>query len=279
MFYKSSKGSNVLAAAWVWAAVAAAAAAEPKEFPLAKPISVRLPFGQLSYQPGDKQLSLASLDGAVASIPIPFLAGANVAGQARILVDDFDFDGSPDLMVPISMGYGGVNWFYQLHRFDAAALRLREPDREEFCNPAAEPGEHIVAVPCKNGPAWYANAYKFAAGRPYPYRSNELVEVRGFAGADAPVFLQRELDPAGRLVEVKVVEAGETSKPAVRKIAQARVYLHDAASDGARTAAYVVKDDVVELLDIVNQGEQQWLKVAYSSARAGRLVKWIRLEE
>lgn len=71
MFSKSLKGSKLLAAVW-------AAAAEPKELPLTKPISVRLPFGQLSYRPGDKQHSLAALDGAImASIPIPFLAGAN----------------------------------------------------------------------------------------------------------------------------------------------------------------------------------------------------------
>lgn len=277
MFSKSLKGSKLLAAVLVW--VAPAAAAEPKEFPLAKPISIRLPFGQLTYRPGDKQLAVTSPDGAIANIAIPFLAGPNVAGQARILVDDFDFDGSPDLMVPVSMGYGGVNWLYQLRRFDPSALRLREADQEEFCNPAPEPGERVLAVPCKSGPAWHPDAYKFAAGRPYRYRSNELVEIRGFAGDDAPVFLQRDSDPAGKVLAVKVVEAGDSTKPAIRKIGQARVYLHDAADDGARTAAYVVKDDVVELLDIANHGEHQWLKVAYSSARAGRLVKWIRLEE
>ena len=248
------------------------------EFPLAKPINGRFAFGLITYRPGDKQLAIALPGGSAAKIPIPFLIDGDALEHARVLVADFDFDGAPDLMVPVSTGYGGVNWFYTLHRFDPALRRFRPPEKDEFCNPEPRPGEKLLAVPCKSGPAWYDDAYKFdAAGRPYRYRTNDLIALTGFEGDESVAYLQRLLDPAGRGLKSSVLDAGE-SKPAIRRIPGARVYLHDAPEEKSRSAAYVVKGDSVELLDVADRDGRQWLQIAYRSARAGRLVKWIKLE-
>lgn len=73
------------------------------EYPLNEPIIAPMSFGQVRYRPGDKALTvrLAS-GGSSTTVPIPFLSDSGSSGggpgAARVLVDDFDFDGVPDLI-------------------------------------------------------------------------------------------------------------------------------------------------------------------------------------
>jgi len=182
-------------------------------------------------------------------------------------------------MVPVSSGNGGVNWFYALYRFDKAAGRFRAVGPEEFCNPEARPAERILVTPCRSGPAWLDDAFQFAGdGRPYKYRENEVIALRGFERDNAVTYLRRFRDADGRVARSEVIDPGE-DKPAVRKIPVAQVYLYTAPDDAARTTSYIIQGDVVELLDVEQQpGQRQWLQIAYQSARVGRMVRWIRLE-
>lgn len=266
------------------AAAAWAAAAGEEEIPLTKPVSKRFGFGQLTFRPGDRHLTiLATPASPPQQITIPFLAeGGEPREHAKLLVDDFTFDGAADLMVPSSTGYGGVNWFYVLYRYSRTAQRL-EPVKmdEEFCNPAADPVAKVLKVPCKSGPAWHDDAFQFTAGGvPFRHRESSLVTLQGFPDdAEAAVYLIEYRDAGKKRLRSEVRDAEDPARPAVRLIPAGRVYLHTSANAKTRTGAYIVKGDRVELLDVTTEasGGAQWLQVAYRSARAGRLVRWICL--
>lgn len=91
--------------------------------PLSTPVSASIAMdgGQtcrLLFRKGDAKLT--AVCGATRQhLPIPILegdGGREFTGQ--ILVDDFDFDGYQDLMIPTATGYGGVNWFYDFHHYN-----------------------------------------------------------------------------------------------------------------------------------------------------------------
>lgn len=262
----------------------AAPAAAVEELPLAKPIGRRFPFGQLTFHPGTPHLTVTpAAGGAPQQIEIPFLDDdeSELRAHARVLVGDFNFDGAIDLMIPTLTGYGGVNWFYTLYRYDTATrrfVRLVRDDKEDFCNPEPDAARKLLNTPCKSGPAWYQDAFQFTAGgtRAFRHRQTSVVSLQGFRD-DSVVYLLEYRDAAQRRLRAEVVEAEDPARPAVRTIPAPRVYLHNAPDASSRTAAYIVKGDTVSLLDIRDVGGVQWLQVAYRSPRAGRLVRWITL--
>jgi hypothetical protein len=214
-------------------------------------------------------------------IKIPILEGGGpVTFEGQILVDDFDFDGYLDLMIPTATGYGGVNWFYDLYRFHPASrsFRLIEGSEElDFCNPEAMPAEKMLRTPCKDGPAWYDDAYKFAAGKLYPYRSTELVHLNGFNADDSTLYSQTYYGPQKQVLRTILKEVDDRVPALRRRIPFDKVYLHREPSSQSKTESYLVKGDEVELLEVQQDKEIQWLRVAYQSAKAGRLIRWIPL--
>lgn len=271
---------------WLWLVLAMSAAAKPKhEFPLSEPVSATVAVGgasscRLMFRKGEPRLTVVC-GASKQDIKIPILEGERpVTFEGQILVDDFDFDGYLDLMIPTATGYGGVNWFYDLYRYHAASRTFRlleNTDDSDFCNPEAVTAEKVLRTPCKDGPAWYDDAYKFAAGKLYQYRSTELVHLNGFGGDDAILYAQVYYGPQKEVLRSAVKEAVNDNTTATRRIPFEKIYLHREPSTLSKTESYLVKGDVVELLEVKQGQESQWLRVAYQSAKAGRLVRWIPL--
>lgn len=269
--------------AWLIGAMVLAAA--PKHsLPLDGSLSVRLSVAaghncQLLFRKGERKVTTVCGSNRQ-DLPVSILeANGSPEFVGQVLVDDFDFDGFLDLMIPTGTGYGGVNWFYDFYRYEAATHGFRPVSEmdSEFCNPEAVAAEKTLKVPCKDGPAWYDNAYKFAGGKPYLYRSSELVHLNGFAGDDAIVYAITLLDPAGRVWKATLAEAVHETKTVRRKLPFEKAQLHRVPAAIGRTESYLVKGDEVELAEVKLDGEQQWLRVIYVSAKAGRLDRWIAL--
>jgi hypothetical protein len=269
----------VVLVAWV-----VLAAAPKHSFPLDAPVSASINMGggqtcRLLFRKGEKRLTaVCGSSRQDLSIPILEVEGDPVF-QGQILVDDFDFDGYLDLMIPTATGYGGVNWFYDFHHYNAATRSFEPVDDtdSDFCNPEPVAAEKTLRVPCKDGPAWYDNAYKFAAGKPYLYRSSELVHLEGFDGDDAVIYALTLLDPQKRPLKSTVAEATNENKTVRRKLPFEKCPLYRAPSTIGRTESYLVKGDEVELLEVKQDGEAQWVRIVYQSAKAGRLERWITL--
>lgn len=265
-------------------ALAVTAAPRVREFPLSAPVSATLTMGggqtcRLLFRKGDAKLTVVC-GASRQDLPVPILEGTGEPEfSGRVLVDDFDFDGYLDLMIPTATGYGGVNWFYDFHHYDPATRQFVPVDDtdSDFCNPETVPAERTLRVPCKDGPAWYDNAYRFVGGKPYLYRSSELVHLNGFDGDDAVVYQISLLDPAKKVLQARLAEALHERKSVRRKLPFEKVVLHRVPATIGRTEAYLVKGDEVELVEVKLDGEQQWLRVVYQSGKAGRLDRWIPL--
>jgi hypothetical protein len=271
----------VRAAVLLLGAVSALAAAR---IPLGQAVAVTLTMGpghtcRLSAKQNEPKLT-AVCTKQTQTLPIPILEGEpphEYPGQ--ILAADFDFDGYLDLMIPTATGYGGVNWFYDFYHYNPATRAFEPNDDTEgdFCNPEPVPAEKLLKVPCKDGPAWYDNAYKFANGKPYLYRSTELVHLNGFDGDDALVYRITMQDAARKPVKSAVAEVVSESKTVRRKLPFEKAFLHRAPSTIARTESYLVKGDLVELLEVKLDEEQQWLRILYRGAKGVPLDRWIAL--
>lgn len=270
----------------VWALLALSMEAKPKhEFPLSAPVSASIAVGggascRLMVRKGEPRLTVVC-GASKQDIRIPILeVEGEPTFEGQILVDDFDFDGYQDLMVPTATGYGGVNWFYDLYRYQAPSRSFRPLERDDegdFCNPEELAAEKTLRTPCKDGPAWYDDAYKFAAGKLYHYRSTELVHLNGFEGDDAVIYGQTYYGPERQVLRRAVAEATSEAATVRRRIPGDRAHLHRTPAADGRTESYLVKGDQVELLEVKLEGEQQWVRLAYQSAKAGRLVRWIVL--
>ena len=273
----------------LWPLVLAAALGaeenKPKHsFPLSDAVSAGIRVGgghtcRLLFRKGERLVTVVC-GGSKQNINVPILEAVGEGTfQGQILVDDYDFDGYLDLMIPTATGYGGVNWFYDLYRYQPASRSFRalETDDFDFCNPEAVPAEKMVKSPCKDGPAWYDDAYKFAAGKLYQYRGTELVHLEGFEGDDAVVYGHTYYGPEKQVLRRSVAEAANGEATVRRRVPWEKAALYLTPSPQAKGASYLVKGDRVELLEVKQEGERQWVRIAYQSAKAGRMVRWMAL--
>jgi hypothetical protein len=207
----------------------------------------------------------------------------NLEPRGQILAQDFNFDGWLDLAVPMGVGYGGVNYFYDLYTYNAQAAEFelrKAPSSEgpQFCNPQLRPAERILTTTCKSGPAYFYADFKFDQGRPYLYRTSETLMLEGFPKDEQLVYRVQLYDAKGQPQASMITSDTRDGKPIVRSIPHAKVFLHSAPHLRTRTEMYLVKGDKVEVLEVTAE-YPQWLKVAYQSAKLGRIVKWIKLEQ
>ena len=235
-------------------------------------VSLARGSANLRVQVGDKIQALAV--GTVAD---------DLEPKGEILAQDFNFDGWVDLAIPMAVGYAGVNYFYDLYTYSpqAAEFVLRKAPSSEgpqFCNPQLRTSERMLTTTCKSGPSYAYADYKFDQGRPYLYRTSEVVVLLGFPEDQQLAYRVQLYDAKGQPQTTTITGDTRDGKPIVRSIPLAKVFLHNAAHVRTRTEMYLVKGDKVEVLE-VNPGAPQWLKVAYQSAKLGRIVKWIMLEQ
>jgi hypothetical protein len=257
-----------------------------KDFKATVPLSSR--GGNMVLQASTTKKTLTVQIGAtLQNFPLPTLedevAGSPALGE--VLVDDFDFDGFNDIGIPSGIGYGGVNVFYTIQRYNPKVRRLEllQAKNFEVSNPSFDRKNKILSSSARSGPAWYSTQFKFVGGKPYLYSSDTPVVLLGFAESEGLIYQTTTFSPSGRvLTTVLSEENGKGQTVSVfRAISTARADLYSAPSDNAKTGRYIIRGDMVRILEVQKPGifpdEVQWVKVAYQSRKLGRIVAWLRL--
>ena len=190
---------------------------------------------------------------------------ATCEDRLRIRTGDFNLDGYTDVGMDTSCGYAGVNVFTSLFFWQRREGRFSGP--LEVSNLELHPQRRELKGNMKSGPLWYRSIYRFDGGRPYLYQESEVGLVE--------VITTR--DPSGRIVRKIVVDAGlvedDPLKPAVLVVSAGRAWLYSAPDEKARTRAYLVAGDEVEVLDSKDHG-QEWFKVRYRGKK--EYIRWMR---
>jgi hypothetical protein len=202
-----------------------------------------------------------------------------------LLIEDFDFDGYNDVGIPNSIGYGGVNIFYDIQRYNPSKKRLELLVAKNFevSNPSFDRNNKILSSSARSGPAWYGSAYKFIVGKPYLFSSDTPISLLAFAQLDGMVWQTTTYSPTGRVLKTELTEENAKGQRGAvfRAVPMARADLYSAPKDSAKTGRYIIRGDMVRLLEVQNPSispsEPQWVKVAYQSQKLGRIVAWLRL--
>ncbi len=200
-----------------------------------------------------------------------------------ILVDDFNFDGYVDFGVPTGTGYGGVNYFYDFYTFDHFSQTFKpmlNPDGNEWCNPQLESKIKTIFTSCKSGPMWFGANYRFYRAQPYLYQSGEMEFLEGFGddkNNDSLLWKVVTYNHKKQVLSSRCYEY-ETMQIPVRRIPQAKVFLYSQPLEGAISKNYIVKNDLISILELRDTDSGQWLKIAYHSRKLGWIKRWIRLE-
>ena len=185
-------------------------------------------------------------------------------GEIGVTVDDYNFDGFADIAVLESFGYGGVNMFFAVYVFDPAQSAFRHWLTESNIEP--DPAKREVHTGQKSGPRYFSAVYRLHDGNPYLYR--ESVQI----GSDLEKVTLR--NARGDVTETKIVDLRrDGSATAERTIAAERAYFYDEPDDAAKTGAYVIRGDTVELLDSAGDWDD-WLFIRYRGRRV--FEKWIK---
>jgi hypothetical protein len=259
---------------------------------LDKNISVTVPLssrgGSMVLKSNTNSQSLTVQIGATLQrFPLPTLEDAVQGSPAvgDLLIEDFDFDGFNDVGIPSSIGYNGVNVFYDIQRYNPTRKRLELMVAKNFeiSNPTFDRKNKILSSSARSGPAWYSSAYKFVGGKPYLFSSDEPIVLLSFAQTDGMMWQTTTYSSTGRILKTEVTEENAKGQtvPVFRAIAVARADLYSAPNDTAKTGRYIIRGDMVRILEVQNPSispsEPQWIKVAYLSQKLGRIVVWLRL--
>lgn len=62
-------------------------------------------------------------------------------------------------------------------------------------------------------------------------------------------------------------------------IQQEKINLYNEPNDNDSTDIYIIKNDMVKILDVIWADEQHlrvWFKVSYNSKQNGKIIKWIK---
>lgn len=222
--------------------------------------------------------ALQQPDGSRLQLSIP---EGNEVEAPSFDVEDYDFDGHPDLGIRVPVGM--VNSVYHLylyrpalHRFERLHMPSELMERAN-CSELSElqPNQEHRAIysHCRSGPRWYYDAYRFdESGAPWLYKT---LHVRHDYDPDAPVFFpvfEKTLDPQGRIVASRALDDDDQAQ--TWTVPNARLYLHERPDEASRTRAYLIEGDLCEVLD--QQGN--WLLIRYAS-RKGPLERWVSLDE
>jgi len=260
-------------------------AQKPLEYPVNAPFKTTLPLRagskeqvQISLAKGSSELSV-HLRSRTQSLTVGTVSDG-FEPQGAVLAVDFNFDGWLDLAVPMAVGYGGVNYFYEIYFFDRRSrsfelLNVPGPYDGQFCNPQVSKPEKALLTDCKSGPAYDYADYRFIGGKPYLYRTSQMLPLPGFKKDDL-VFATKLYNSRGEVIRTLWNDDPRDRRGASRTVAQKRLYLYPQPSLRAKPNGYLVRGDKVEILE-VNRSDYSWVKVAYQSRAKGRIVRWVHL--
>ncbi|WP_310544812.1 XAC2610-related protein [Ectopseudomonas guguanensis] len=233
---------------------------------------------QAQVQRQGERYFLQQPDGSSLELTLP---EGNDAEAPSFDIEDYDFDGHPD--VAISVPAGMVNSAYHIYLYRPAKRRFERLQMPPAlmarvnCSWLSElqPNneERALYSHCRSGPRWYYDAYRFdESGAPWLYKT---LHVNQGYDPDVPVFFpvfEKTLDPQGRIIASRALD--DDDRPQTWTVPNARLYLHQRPDEASRTRAYLVEGDVCAVLE--QQGN--WLLIRYAS-RKGPLQRWVSLDE
>jgi len=260
-------------------ALTALAMARPGEFSLEKPFDVRLDLDPQLRQVRLRVLKSAELEVTVPKgvqrLPLESME-SELHPQARgsVLVQDFDFDGRKDIAVPTGIGYGGVNVFYDVYRYQVKANRwVAIPTRgEEFavCNPELLPKQKVLLTNSRSGPFWYGRDYKFRQGIPWLYRQRDPILLESLA-KDSDLATHFEVfQEQGKLVRSCLSSSPSEIRPLEVVLAQDLQLL---AGPGSAEVKSTLKQGQRVKLDWVKRHDSK----LYAEAKSDKVSGWVVL--
>lgn len=210
------------------------------------------------------------------------LEGDERGRAAPLLIADFNYDGFEDVAVLAGSGYGGALTTYWLYLWSPAEQRYSK-FKGILGNPTLEPARKAVIAWERDGPQWTSTEYRVR---------NDALATAVVREQNALRWLNLSLDQltiyppdSGKVTESRIVSSEapsdvdpETLPSATARISDAKVWLHEQPKPGARTGMYLVKGDVVTLLDYrpTREGDTTefgWLFVRFEGKK--KLEKWI----
>lgn len=220
--------------------LATLALAAPREYRLDKSFDVSIALdGQLApvrLQFNNQPVLLVSSQEKMQKIPLETVADElNPAARGALLIRDFDFDGRKDLGVPSGVGYGGVNIFYSVYRYQPASKSFVIMGGKDFpvCNPEFSEKSQILVTNSRSGPMWYGLDYKFRQGKPWVYQRRSPVLLEDLLEEPDLLTLFEIYSPQGEVVQRSLSSDPAQARPvravlkksvSVSRVAGARGY-------------------------------------------------------
>ena len=265
-------------------AVGIAAPTPPALFSLEQPFAVHVPLTArgservyIRFAPNTTQLEVR-VRGHVQRLELATLGDST---KGDVLVSDFNFDDWTDIAVPSGIGYGGVNYFYNLYTFQTSKSKfvpLEFPGEAGLCNPVIRVATRTIETDCKSGPKNYATDFRFARGKPYIYRSGEMVLLNAFDENNYLVYAVTTFNSSGKSLRSSISDDPHSQVAPLRYLPVSKAMLYSAPRENAITASYIVRSDAIRILSVFDGEAGQWLRIAYQSRKLGRIVRWIFLE-
>ena len=258
-----------------------------KDFSTTAPLSSQGGTIGLSASRSKKQLTV-KIGSSSQTFALEPIDDSGSPAQGSVLVEDFDFDGFNDVGVPSGIGYGGVNIFYDVWRYDPKLKKLGKLEGKDFevSNPNFDTGNKILLSNARSGPAWYGSDFKFSSGKPWLYRTRNFVALLVFSNPDTVIIQTTIYNQAGKQLSSSIADEDMLGKPiALKRTVPEKMFLYTAPRENALTSSYIIRGDMVSILKIISNSEslgfatQQWVKIAYQSKKLGRIVRWLNLQQ
>lgn len=220
----------------------------------------------LSYNNGQFNISVPSVPPQVVTSIVPSEAWNN---STQVIVDDFNFDGINDLAIAKSVGYGGVNVFYDLYLFDNASKNFI-PSLTEAANPEIRKDLREVRIGYKSGQEYATNIYRSLDGKLILIINTNTMVGSGLL----KIFLH---DTTGKVIKQYVAssveEISEKLPPLQLKIKSPKAYFYEKPSAEAKTASYVIAGDTVTIMDVTG-ASWEWVLAEFKGPKA-TTQKWL----
>ncbi len=192
------------------------------------------------------------------------------AGTGLVRIGDLNFDGYNDIAIDTSIGYGGVNVFSRIFFWQPSN---GQPNKGQFSegldisNFGLDTATKELTSDYKSGPFHYRDSYRFDAQGPYKYK-----EIVSPGPVEIVSFFNREGKRIKRILADTTRENLNDYTPAVLSIVE-KTFLYSKPVEDAKTKAYLIKGDKVEMLD-VSEYPYRWYKIRYKGKKT--LVRWIK---
>ncbi|CAM3364681.1 hypothetical protein DEDE109153_13330 [Deinococcus deserti] len=191
--------------------------------------------------------------------------------QIQATVADFNFDGVRDVAVPVAVGYMGVNIFSRLY-FAGRDGTLRA-SRLEIGNVWPDPLTRTLTSGVKDGPFYRTESHCLSADGQDFYLCRQLEPESDATSADPTVA--QWLSPAGKVLLSRRSDSSRSRGPEIWQIEPVRAYFHSRPDGASRRAAYVIRGDTVEGLEV----RGSWMRVIYRPAQGAATAGWLRRQD